>query len=80
MSSGDKTVSTKKKYITTIIVESSYHPDEENMGPISLMMDAATGGSSAKIVEITTKVGTDSTGQYELLNNSHRKTTTEEGG
>jgi len=80
MSSGDQGNSTvKKKFITTIIVESSYHPDEENIGPISLMMDASAGGSSAKIVQCSTKEEIDPNNQYAVLNNSHRKPSNEGG-
>lgn len=44
----------KKKYLTTIVVESSYDPEVENIGPISLLMDASTGSGTTKIINVKT--------------------------
>lgn len=56
MSSNNLPSTSKKKYITTIVVESSYDPEVENIGPISLMMDASTGSGTTKIVKVSTTV------------------------
>lgn len=52
-------MSNPKKFITTIVIESSYDPAQEEMGPISLVMDAST-GSSSRIVKVETVVEVDS--------------------
>ena len=71
---GDQAASkSKKKYVTTIVIETSYDPKEEDVGIFSLVMDATTGGKTAKVVSVNTKEDLDLNDEYEILNNKHRQ-------